>query len=419
MSGVPAEQLRVKGASSEVFGIPAYAGGIPVRSANGPIIFGEPEVGEAEIAAIADCIRSGWIGPGRLVEEFERAFATYKGASGAIAVSSGTAALHLAMLAVGIRPGDEVIAPSMTFSPSLHTILNLGATPVLADCRRDTACLDPEDIEHRITARTRAILAVHMCGRCCEMGPIMEVARRYNLKVIEDCAHAIEAVHEGTPSGLLGDIGCFSFYATKNLTTGDGGMVITQNDRLLRRMRRLALQGLTVGVWQRFSQRCNSYRVVAPGLRCAMNDIAAAMGLVQLRSIEERWLKRQRLWRTYLDGLRDLAVTVPAKVSFGSRHAHHLFTVQVESGVSRGALLDALQAENIGCGVHYVPAHEQPYFRRKLSVRRSDLPQASLVGERTLSLPLSTRMTEGDIADVCFALGRILNHSRVAREACV
>lgn len=400
--------------------LPAIAGGVPVREPHRPLLLGAPSVGEDEISAIAQCLRSGWIGPGQRVAEFESEFARYKGAPHAIAVSSGTAAIQLALFGIGIKPGDEVIVPAMTFAPSLHTIIHAGATPVLADCDQATFGIDPVDVERRITSRTKAILAVHMCGRCCDMSALLDLARRHGLKVIEDCAHAIEATLDGRPSGLMGDIGCFSFYATKNLTTGDGGMVLTRDDRLHRRMRRVALQGVTAGAWKRFVCGRRSYQVVSPGFRCAMNDIAAAIGLTQLRRLEERWRRRERLWQTYAAELQGLPLRFQAPVPPNSRHARHLLSavLDVESaGLSRAALVEALWAENIGCGVHYQPVHEQRYFRRKLGVRKGDLPNASYVGERTLSLPMSPDLSEQDIADVAEALRRILRYRELGVTA--
>src|SRR3990167_2995921 len=215
--------------------LPALAGGAPIRPEEHRLIFGAPVICEAEIASVVECLRSRWIGLGGKVQCFEQEFARYKGAPDAAAVSSGTAAIHLALIALGIGPGDEVIAPSMTFCSTIHSILHAGATPVLVDCRRATFNIAPEAIEARITPRTKAILVVHMCGRCCEMDPILDLARRRRLRVIEDCAHAIESQYHGRPAGLLGDAGCFSFYATKNLTTGDGGMVIARERRWIRR----------------------------------------------------------------------------------------------------------------------------------------------------------------------------------------
>src|SRR5664279_1536467 len=259
--------------------LPAMVGGTPVRRPEARLIFGAPAIGEAEIASVVECLRSNWIGLGPRVERFERAFAQYKEAPYAAAVSSGTAALHLALLALNLGPGDEVIAPAMTFCSTIHSIVHTGATPVLVDCSRSTFNIDPAQIEERITPRSKAILVVHMCGRCCEMDSILDLARRYGLRVIEDCAHAIEATHHGVPAGQMGDAGCFSFYPTKNITTGDGGMVITRDRQVYERVKVLSLHGMTADAWSRFVGGPTGYEVIAAGFKYNMTDLAASLGL--------------------------------------------------------------------------------------------------------------------------------------------
>ena len=224
---------------------PAIAGGTPVRTRDARLVFGAPVIGEAEISSVVECLRSRWIGLGPRVEQLEQEFARYKGAPYAAAVSSGTAAIHLALVALGIGAGDEVIAPAMTFCSTIHSIVHTGARPVLVDCKRSTCNIDPGLIEKAITPRTRALLVVHMCGRCCEMDAIMEIARRHELRVVEDCAHAIESSYHSQSAGLMGDAGCFSFYPTKNVATCDGGMVITRDPELQERIKVLSLHGMT------------------------------------------------------------------------------------------------------------------------------------------------------------------------------
>ena len=376
-------------------------------------MFGEPVIGEAEIASVVECLRSRWIGPGERVEQFEQEFARYKGASFAAAVSSGTAAIHLALLALGIGAGDEVIAPSMTFCSPIHSILHTGATPVLVDCCRTTFNIDPQAVEQKITARTKAILVVHMCGRCCEMEQVLRLARDHRLLVIEDCAHAIEATCHGTPAGLLGNAGCFSFYATKNLTTGDGGMVIVRERAVFEKIKRLSLHGMTTNAWARFTGGPAAYQVTEPGFKYNMTDISAALGLVQLGAIEERWRRRERLWQAYNHELRELPLVLPSPPQPGSRHAYHLYTPLLQPGtlrVGRDQVISALAAENIGAGIHFVPVHMQPYYRQQFGYLEADFPNAALVGQQTISLPLTAGMSEEDVADVGLALARILKH---------
>ena len=394
-------------------GLPAIAGGTPVRSRADRLIFGAPVLGEEEIASVAECIRSSWIGLGARVERLEQEFALYKGAPYALAVSSGTAAIHLALASLGIGSGDEVIAPAMTWFSTIHAIVHAGAKPVLVDCRRDTFNIDPGQIESRITSRTKAILVVHMCGRSGEMEPILEIARKYGLRVIEDCAHAIESTYRGTAAGLMGDAGCFSFYPTKSVTTGDGGMVITRDPKLFQRLKVLSLQGMTAGAWSRFVDGSCGYAVVEAGFKYNMTDLAASLGLPQLAKIEDHWRKREQVWLQYNEQLRKLPLLLPPDNELGSRHAYHLYTpllVLEELSVGRAEIIAALEAENIGVGIHYVPVHHQPYYKQHFGFVDSDFPNATFVGERTLSLPLSPAMSKEDVADVVTALSRICFH---------
>ncbi len=397
--------------------LPAIAGGRPVRSREHRLIFGAPVITDAEIASVVECLRSRWIGLGPKVEEFEREFARYKGAPYAAAVSSGTAAIHLALLALGIGAGDEVIAPAMTFCSTVHSIVHAGARPVLVDCNRSTFNIEPELIEKALTPRTKAILVVHMCGRCCEMDPILAIARRHGLRVIEDCAHAIEATYRGRAAGLIGDIGCFSFYPTKNVATCDGGMVITRDGDLHERVKVLSLHGMTTDAWSRFVGGDSAYDVVAAGFKCNMTDVAAALALPQLAVVEEHWSRREKIWRAYDECLRALPLVLPPPPEADCRHALHLYTPLLELeeiGVSREKIISALEAENIGAGIHYVPVHQQPYYRERFGFTATDFPHAAFVGERTISLPLSPAMSERDVDDVATALGRIFRYFKAA-----
>jgi dTDP-4-amino-4,6-dideoxygalactose transaminase len=397
--------------------LPAIAGGIAVRPRENRLVFGAPVIGEAEIASVVDCLRSNWIGLGARVEQFEQEFARYKGAPYAAAVSSGTAAIHLALLALGIGPGDEVIAPAMTFCSTIHSIVHTGAQPILVDCTPSTFNIDPALIENKITPRTKAILVVHMCGRCCDMDPILDIARRRGLRLIEDCAHAIEAADRGRSAGLMGDAGCFSFYPTKNIATCDGGMVITRDAKLQERVKVLSLHGMTAGAWSRFVGGPTGYEVVAAGFKYNMTDVAAALALPQLAAVEEHWQHRKQVWLAYDQRLVGLPLQLPPSGKAGSRHAYHLYTplLSLEKiGVPREKIIAALDAENIGVGIHYVPVHQHPYYRQRFGFTDSDFPSASWVGERTISLPLSAAMSERDVDDVVTALTRIFRHYKAS-----
>lgn len=388
-----------------------------MRPPEARLVFGAPVIGEAEIASVVECLRSNWIGLGARVERFEQAFARYKNAPYAAAVSSGTAAIHLALLALGVGAGDEVIAPAMTFCSTIHCIVHTGAQPVLVDCHPSTFNIDPEQIESRITPRTKAILVVHMCGRCCDMDPILDIAQRYGLRVIEDCAHAIETSYKGRPAGLMGDAGCFSFYATKNIATCDGGMVISRDKSVQQRVKVLSLHGMTTDAWSRFVGGPTGYEVVEAGFKYNMTDVAAALAMPQLETVEAHWKSREQIWQAYNDRLRGLPLQLPALVEPDSRHAYHLYTPLLapqDPGVSRQQIIAALDAENIGVGIHYVPVHQHPYYRQRFGFQDSDFPNASFVGERTISLPLSPAVSEHDVEDVAAALTRIFHYYKAS-----
>ncbi len=391
--------------------LPAICGGTPVRHPANRIVLGAPLLGEAEIAAVTTTLRSRWIGRGSQVERFENEFARFRRAPFAVAVSSGTAALHLSMLALGLKPGDEVIAPTLTFCSTIHSILHAGATPVLADCDPVTFNIDPGDVAKRITARTKALVVVHLGGRCCDMDEILELARRHRLRVIEDCAHALEAEYRGRPAGTMGNAGCFSFYATKSITTGDGGMVITSDRRLARRIKLLALQGMSKDAWARSGRPGSDYRVVVPGFKANMTDIEASLGLAQLPEVDRRWKRRKEIWDEYSYRLSGLPLRLPAKPPAHSRHACHLYSVLLDCEglkAQRRDVITALDAEGVGTGVHYVPVHRQPYYRRRFGYRSSDFPNATAVGNHTISLPIGADLGSEDISDIVRALEKVL-----------
>lgn len=392
--------------------LPAIAGGQPIRSKDHPIRFGSPMIGAAEIEAITECINRSWIGTGPKVVEFEAAFAAYKGAPHAVAVSSCSAAIHLALLALGIGPGDEVISPTLTYCAAIHDIVHVGATPVLVDSDPKTLNLIT-DLEGVITPRTKAIIVMHFAGRCCEMDQIMAFARKHGIFVIEDCAHAIETKYQGESAGLIGDIGCFSFYPTKNMTTIEGGMVVTRDVKLFKHIRTLSQQGLSHDAWRRYSdQGYQHYEIVEAGFKYNMTDIQAAIGLVQLEALPERYQRRSELWNCYESGLQAVSSIRPAPVSIEGNdiHALHLYTIQLELeqlSIDRDRFMAALTAENIGVGVHYVPIHLSLYYQQKYGWKVGDFPNAEHAGASLLSLPLWADLSEQDIEDVCKAVIRL------------
>ncbi len=391
---------------------PALEGGQPIRSRDNFLIFGAPVIEEEEIEEVVRCMRSRWIGTGPLAHQFEEEFAAYKGKRFAVAVSSCTAALHLSMLASGIGSGDEVITTRMTFCATVNAIIHTGATPVLVDCDRATMNISPELIEEKITSRTKAILVVHFAGRCCDMGPIMSVAESYDLMVIEDCAHAIESEYHGTKSGNFGDAGCFSFYVTKNMVTGEGGMVVTDDERIASRVKTLGLHGMSKDAWKRFSDEgYRHYEVVFAGFKYNMTDMQAAMGIHQLKRVERNWQRRHEIWGQYNRSLTDLPCLLPSEIEPDTRHAHHLYTPLMDVGrlgKTRDWVLNALIAENIGTGVHYIPIHRHPYYRKTFGWREGQFLNAEWIGDRTISLPLSPGLSNKDVDDVISALRKVL-----------
>lgn len=392
--------------------VPAINGGIPVRQDNNFLVYGKPKLEEPEIEEVVGCMRRGWIGTGPKVRQFETDFAKYKGASHAIALNSCTAALHLSMFAANIGPGDEVITTPMTFCATINSIIHCGATPVLADCRPDTMNIDPVEIEKKVTARTKAILPVHFAGLCCDMDAIMEIAGMYDLLVIEDCAHAIESKYHSQPAGTFGDIGCFSFYVTKNVVTGEGGMIITEDDRFAGRIKVLGLHGMSKDAWKRFSDKgYKHYQVIHAGYKYNMMDIQAAMGIEQLKRVDTYWQHRKKIWHRYNDAFESLPCFLPKDAESDSKHAYHLYPVMLDIeklGKERDWFLNALTAENIGVGVHYQPVHMHPFYHKTFGWQPGDFPHAEWVGERTLSLPLSAALEQNDVEDVITAFKKVL-----------
>jgi dTDP-4-amino-4,6-dideoxygalactose transaminase len=394
----------------------ALDGGKPVRARKDFLVFGAPQIGEEEIAGVTDSLRRRWIGTGPKVGEFERAFAAYKAPRGgepahAVAVNSCTAALHLSILSLGIGPGDEVITTPLTFCASANAILHAGATPVLADCDPVTMNIDPAQVAKKITKRTKAILPVHFAGRACDMDALMKVARSARLKVIEDCAHAIETEWRGQKAGTFGDAGCFSFYATKNLTTSEGGLILTAKGAVADRAKRLALHGMSKDAWKRYSDSGYvHYDVVDLGYKYNMTDLQAAIGLPQLRRLEANWKRRRALWNRYQEAFADLPVDLPAEPGKDERHAYHLYTPLVRQGGAkkRDWVLTALTAENVGAGVHYRALCDHPYYKKTLGWSRKDVPVAADIGDRTLSLPLSAALTDRDADDVIAAFRKVM-----------
>ena len=345
------------------------------------LVFGSPTIEEQDIEEVVATLRSGWIGLGPKVKQFECAMAAYVGATNAIAVNSCTAALHLSLLALGIGAGDEVITTPMTFAATANTIIHTGARPVFADVNRTTMLIDPQEIESVITSRTKAILPVHLAGRPCPMDEIAMIARRHGLHIIADAAHCIEGQYKGRHIASCSDLTCFSFYVTKNITTAEGGMVITNNDVWAKRIRILSQHGMDRDAFTRFTDAgYRDYDVVAPGYKYNMTDLQASIGLHQLARIDASWHRRDQIWSRYDSGLSDLPIHCPPPVEHYSRHARHLYTPLVyesECGVNRDELARNLKRRQIGTGVHYRPLHLHDYYRRAFGFTDGTYPIAN------------------------------------------
>jgi len=378
------------------------------------LIFGSPKIEEPEIEEVVDCLRSGWLGTGPKVQKFESLFKEYKGSKYAMALNSCTAALHLAMLSIGIKSGDEILVPSMTFAATANSVIHAGGVPIFVDCEKETMNIDPNDIEKKITPKTKAIIPVHFAGRACDMDAITDIAESYDLKIVEDCAHAIETEYHGKKAGTFGEIGCFSFYVTKNIVTGEGGMAITNNPDYSEKIKIMALHGMSKDAWKRFSDSgYKHYQVVYDGFKYNMMDIQAAIGIHQISRISKYWERREEIWNRYNEAFADLPVITPYLVEPNTKHAYHLYTLLIDidkSNIPRDRFLEEMTKLNIGVGVHYIALNLHPYYQETYGYRPGDFPNSEWISERTVSLPISAKLTDEDVEDVIKATRSILEN---------
>ncbi len=383
----------------------------PVTALHPTVPFAPPAIGAAEIDAVVSTLQSGWLSTGPRVQEFERAFAGYVGAPHAVGVNSCTAALHLAVLASGVEPGDEVVTTPLTFCATANAVLHAGATPRFADVDPLTWNLSPAAAEAAITPRTRALLLVHYGGRPADVRAFRTLATRRGLALIEDAAHAVEAVAGGQKIGSTADYTAFSFYATKNLTTGEGGMLTTSSDEGARFARVASLHGMSRDAWARYTPGGTPhYDVVMAGFKYNMMDLQAAMGLQQLAGLEHRLARREALWRLYDEGLADLPLTRPAPVAPGDVHARHLYTVLLDprAGWTRDALVDALMARGITPSIHFRALHLHAFYAARFGLVRGQFPAAERVSDSVISLPLSAALPESSVLRVIETLRALL-----------
>lgn len=389
----------------------AVEGGSPVRKTILP--YGRQSIGEDDIDAVVKVLRSDWLTTGPKVGEFEEGFAARVGARHAVSFSSGTAALHGAAFAAGLKPGDEAITTPMTFAATANCVLYQGATPVFADVSGDTLNLDPEKVAARITPRTRAILPVDYAGHPADLAAIMELAARHGAVVIEDACHALGAEFQGRRSGSIADLTAFSFHPVKHLATGEGGMVTTDHADYAETLRRFRNHGISSDARQRQAAGQWHYEMVALGFNYRLTDIACALGLTQLKKLEANLLRRREIAARYAVAFRDLAGISLPPVRAGVKPAWHLYPVRVnlkELKADRAQVFRALRAENIGVNVHYIPVHCHPYYRDRFGYRGGEYPIAEDAYNRLVSLPMFPGMSERDVEDVIQAVSKVVSH---------
>ena len=380
---------------------------------NDYIVFGQPSIQDEEINEVIDSLKSNWLGTGPKVQKFELDFARYKSSSYSAAFNSCTAGLHLTCLALDLKKGDEVITSAMTFCATVNTIIHSGATPVIADIDSKTWNIDPKSIEEKITSKTKAIIPVHFAGRPCDMDSIMKIARKHNLYVIEDCAHAIETEYKGKKAGTFGDFGVFSFYATKNIVTGEGGMVISEDKNKISRIKTLGLHGMSNDAWERFSDKgYKHYLVEEAGFKYNMLDLQAAIGIHQLKRIEAYSKRRELIWNYYLKELYNYPIGLAAEIELNTIHAFHLFILRINKkkcGISRDEFLLKMNEKKIGCGVHYKAIPQHPFYKKKFGWKEKDFNNSVAFGQETVSIPLSGTLKDIEVERIINTVKEILD----------
>jgi len=372
------------------------------------IPFARPDLGDEEFAAVRAVLESGWLTTGERVHEFEAAFAAAVGAKHAVALNSGTAALHLALDAIGLRAGDEVIIPAYTFTATAEVVLYFGATPVMVDVDAHTLNIDPHRVAEVVTARTKAIIPVHFGGLAADLDALRDIAEPRGIAIIDDAAHAFPSRYNGRFIGAVSDITCFSFYATKTITTGEGGMLCTDNDAYAARCRLMSLHGISHDAWKRYRAEGSwFYEVVAPGFKYNMTDIAAALGLAQLRRADAMRVRRQEIAERYNAAFAGHDFELPA---FGDvrDHAWHLYPLRLPRGADRAAFVDALRAREIGASVHFIPLHLHPFYRDRYSFTPDSFPVSTAEYEREVSIPIYSAMSDAEVDAVIGAVTAVI-----------
>jgi len=365
---------------------------------NWRITLSDIDIGAEEIKAVTSVLKSKWLSMGEVTRTFEREFARYLGVKYAFAVSSGTAALHIACRALNIQSGDEVIIPSLTFVATANAVLYCGAKPVFADIEStDYPNISPEDVLNKITNKTKAIIVVHYGGYPCRMKDILEIAEDYRLNVIEDAAHAVGAEVSNKKCGTIGDVGCFSFFANKNLVTGEGGMIVTENDKLAEKIRILRSHGMTTLTWDRYRGHAHIYDVIELGYNYRINEMESALGIVQLKKLEKNNSKREFIVKKYRKELRKISEIKIPFANFTEKSSYHIFPILLPEDVSRVEFINYMKNHRIQTSIHYPPVHLFTYYRKKFKLGRKTLPKTEFVGDHEVTLPLHPLMCEDDI----------------------
>ena len=380
------------------------------------IPFHKPYITDEEISEVVDSIRSGWLTMGPKTIEFEEKFREYIGSRYTISMNSCTACLHLALKAIGIKEGDEVIVPTVTFTATGEVIVYFNAKPVFADVDKDTLNIDVRKLEQKITNKTRAIIPVHFAGQPCDMDEIMDIAKKYNLKVIEDAAHAIPAWYKGSKIGIIGDITCFSFYATKTLSTGEGGMATTENKEWADKMRVLRLHGISKDAWKRYTNEGSwYYEVIEAGYKYNMTDIQASLGLPQLKKVEWMWAKRREIAKKYTGVFKSIDEIITPIIKTDRESAWHLYIIKLNLEmlkINRNQFIEELKNMGIGTSVHFIPLYTHPFYRDTFDCNSVDFPTSEWIYERIISLPIYPGMTDEDVGRVVEAVEVVVKHYR-------
>lgn len=376
------------------------------------IKFSKPLHGHSEKKALIKVMNSGWLTTGKETTLFEKNFNKYKKSKYALALNSCTAALHLSLLLLNLKKNDEVITSALTFSSTINSIVMSGGKPVLADVSLKDQNIDPDDIERKITKKTKAILIVHFAGRPCEMDKIMKIIKKYKLKLIEDCAHSIESKYKGKHLGTFGTFGCFSFYATKNLSIGEGGMMVTSNKKLYNKARVLSLHGMDKAAWNRYGkQGYRHYDVSEIGYKYNLMDLLSSIGIVQLKKINQNLKKRKKIWDLYFKNFQQQSFEMPAKWdSKIMQHSYHLFNIflnKKRDGISRDEAILLLHKKKIGVGIHYRSIPEHSIYNKKFKWKVDDYPNAKKIGRETLSLPLSPSLSKNEVLKVIKSINKL------------